>query len=86
MRRIPFYEQAMLSLFQKKKEWKRLASKSVTETLARAMECADDMDLVVVIYQTKEGCKSPGGVFIQEDTTFSSINWMLDQAKRWILE
>jgi hypothetical protein len=78
----------MLSLFKKKKEWKadRLASKIVTETLARAMECADDMDLVVVIYQTNEGCKSPGGVFIQEDTTFSSINWMLDQAKRWILE
>ena len=78
---------ATLRTLFKKKQWKadRLASKSVTDVLAKAMESADKMRTVVVIYDTPEDCDSPGGVFIQEDTTFSSINWMLDQAKKWIL-
>ena len=77
----------MLNLFRKKK-WKadRIANKSVTEVLARAMEHADRMRTVVVVYDTPEDSDIAGGVIIQEDTTFSSINWMLDQAKKWIIE
>jgi hypothetical protein len=78
----------MFGLLRKKREWKadRLASKSVTDVLAKAMENADKMRTVVVIYDTPDDCEEPGGLFIQEDVTFSSILWMLEQAKKWIVD
>ena len=76
----------MLTLFKKKWKVDRIASKSVTDTLARAMENADKMRNVVVLYDTPEDCDEPGGVFIQEDVAFSSILWLLEQAKKWIIE
>jgi len=62
---------------------------SVTDTLMRAMEHADRMRTVVVVYDTTDeyekehGCS--GGVIVQNDTKVSSINWMIDQTKRWLL-
>jgi phenylpyruvate tautomerase PptA (4-oxalocrotonate tautomerase family) len=78
----------VFGLLRKKREWKadRLASKSVTDVLAKAMENADKMRTVVVIYDTPEDAEYPGGIFVQEDTTLSSILWMLEQAKKWIVD
>jgi len=78
----------MFGLLRKKKTWKadRLASKSVTDVLVRAMENADKMRTVIVIYDTPEECESPGGILLQDDTTFSSILWLLEQAKKWLIE
>lgn len=77
----------MLSFLRKKKkvEIKRLASKEVTDVLIDAMEHADDMAVVCVIYENKEECESAGGMFMQSDTTLSHVNWMIDQAKRWLV-
>jgi len=78
---------SFLKLFAKKKSpIQRIATQSVTDTIARAMEQADRMERVVIIYETVEGEKSPGGMLVQEDTTFPAINWMLDQAKKWVIE
>jgi len=61
--------------------------KSVTDTLMRAMEHADNMKQVIVLYETHEDCKtSTGGVFTQEDVTLSKINWLLDLGKHWLFD
>lgn len=62
---------------------------SVTDTLMRAMEKADRMRTVVVVYDTTDEYEKEhgltGGVIVQDDTKVSVINWMIDQAKRWLL-
>jgi hypothetical protein len=63
-----------------------LASKSVTDTIATAMENADKMKTVLIIYESKDGEDVPGGILVQDDVSFSSLNWLVDQAKRWIIE
>jgi len=64
----------------------RLASIDVTDTIARAMEHADEMKTVVILYETKDGVGYPGGVIMQKDSTSSQVNWMLDLAKKSIVE
>lgn len=63
---------------------------SVTDTLMKAMERADRMRTVVVIYDTTDEYEKESrvteGVICQDDVKCSVINWMLDQAKRWLLE
>lgn len=56
----------------------RLATRDVTDTIAHAMEHADEMKTVVILYETKEGVEHPGGMIIQEDITVSKVSWMLD--------
>ena len=62
---------------------------SVTDTLMRAMEKADRMRTVVVVYDTTDEYEkehgTTGGVIVQDDVKVSTINWMIDQAKRWLL-
>ncbi len=47
------------------------------------------MRTVVVVYDTTDEFEKDtgitGGVIVQDETTVSSINWMIDQAKRWLL-
>jgi hypothetical protein len=65
------------------------AGQSATDTLMKAMEKADRMRTVVVVYDTTDEFEKDtgitGGVIVQDDTKVSSINWMIDQAKRWLL-
>jgi len=63
---------------------------SATDTLMKAMEKAERMRTVVIVYDTTDEYEKEhgvtGGVIVQEDVKCSAINWMIDQAKRWLLE
>jgi len=59
--------------------------KSVTDTLMKAMENADNMAHVIIIYETHEDNKTfSGGIYTQDDVTLARINWLLDCGKRWV--
>lgn len=63
------------------------AGKTVTDTLMHAMESADKMSHVIILYETHEDNKSStGGVITQDDVTMSKINWLLDMAKQWLFQ
>jgi hypothetical protein len=64
---------------------KRIDCNSVTETLAQAMEHAEEMKNVVVLYETKDEYAHPGGMFTQKDMTLSTLNWLFDLGKSWLL-
>lgn len=58
---------------------------SVTDTLMRAMESADKMKQVIILYETHEdNTSASGGVFTQDDMTLAKINWLLDMGKQWL--
>jgi hypothetical protein len=58
----------------------------VTATIARAMETADQMKTVVIVYETYEdNKKSTGGVITQDTATLAQINWLIDMAKAWLM-
>ena len=59
---------------------------SVTDTLVRAMESAERMKHVIVLYETKDGDDSPGGVMTQPNVTLAQMNYLLDLAKHWIFD
>jgi hypothetical protein len=65
-------------------EMKRINCDSVTEALIRAMEYADKMKHVVILYESKEEEDHPGGFFTQDDVTLANINFLLDKVKFWI--
>lgn len=62
-----------------------LSGQSVEDVLIRAMEHADSMKHVCVVYETKDEIDYPGGFFMQKDMTLSQVNWLLDLGKTWIL-
>jgi hypothetical protein len=64
----------------------RINKSSVTEALALAMENAGRMKTVIVIYETLDSEENNGGMILQEDVTLSQMNWLLDLAKKWVLE
>lgn len=49
----------------------------------QAMEHADEMDDVLVIYYAKDGCK--GNSFVSEGMKSSDCLWLLEQYKSWLL-
>lgn len=58
----------------------------VTDTIAKAMENADKMRTVIIIYETYEDNKtSTGGVLTQEGASLSQMNWLIDMAKWWLM-
>ena len=58
----------------------------VTDTIAKAMENADKMKTVIIIYETYEDNKtSTGGVLTQEGASLSQMNWLIDMAKWWLM-
>lgn len=64
----------------------KIAAKDVTEALARAMELADDMKTVVVIYETKDNVNDrSGGVITNKECEAATMNYLLDRAKHWLL-
>jgi len=57
----------------------------VTDTIAKAMELAEKMKTVVIIYETYEDNEeTSGGVLTQDGATLSQMNWLLDVAKAWL--
>lgn len=58
----------------------------VTDTIAKAMENADKMKTVIIIYETYEDNKtSTGGVLTQDSASLSQMNWLIDMAKWWLM-
>jgi len=51
----------------------------------RAMEHADQMDGVLVLYTNSEGEESAGGCFTDGEMKIETVNWMIDNFKRWLL-
>lgn len=71
--------------------FEKIAAKDITEALATAMERADKMRTVIVIYDTteeyeKESGGKTHGVIINDDCTLSAANFLLDIGKKWVLE
>jgi hypothetical protein len=63
----------------------KIATKDVTEAIARAMENVDKMKRVVIIYETTDDITtSTGGVIVNDEATLSQINWLLDMGKQWL--
>jgi hypothetical protein len=57
----------------------------VTDTIAKAMENAEKMKQVIIIYETYEDNKgSSGGILTQDNATLSQMNWLIDTAKYWL--
>jgi hypothetical protein len=64
----------------------RFDCETVTDTIARAMENAEKMKSVVILYESVEGEKSAGGIITQGNMTLATLNYLLDLGKRWIFE
>jgi hypothetical protein len=60
---------------EEKIEKRILGDKSVTDTLMRAIENADGMKHVIVLYETQHDNKTAsGGIYTQDEMTLAQIN------------
>lgn len=62
---------------------KRVTCSTVTDTLMKAVEHADDMEDVLVIYYAKDGCK--GSFFCNEGMKTHDMLWLLRKFELWLL-
>jgi len=62
---------------------KRIKCTTVTDTLAQAMERADDMEDVLVIFYAKAPAK--GCFFVSDGMKASDSLWLIEQFKAWLL-
>lgn len=79
----------MLKLFPKKEirnktTFNHTARKDVVEAIAEAMETADRMRHVIILYETIESDESSGGIISDDEITLSKTNYLLDMGKKWI--
>lgn len=63
-----------------------IAAGSVTTALMQAMEGADKMKSVVIMYETKDDCEEPGGIILSKGQTYADVLWHLEMAKKWAIE
>jgi hypothetical protein len=65
---------------------KRLTSSTVTEALMAAMEEADRMENVIILYDTKRDDEGPdtSGMFVNEGLDTKTVNYMVDCFKAWL--
>lgn len=63
-----------------------LATRDVTQTIAEAMENADRMKHVLIIYSTVDGERAAYGLHNDERLTLKEMNYMVDIAKSWCLQ
>ena len=61
----------------------RIKCTTVTETLMTAMEHADEMEDVLVVYYAKENCK--GSCFVSDGMKATDCLWLVEQFKAWLL-
>lgn len=57
----------------------------VTETIASAMEHADKMEHVLIIYQNKEDAEISYGFFQNDAMQVQTANYLCDVFKSWII-
>jgi hypothetical protein len=66
---------------------RKIATKDVTEAIAKAMEHADDIQNIVILYETHEDNKiTTGEVIVNDECTMSKMNFLLDLGKWWIFK
>ncbi len=63
----------------------RIKCNSVTEALVDAMEKADEMEHVLILYQTKREYDKNSGSFNDASLTINEANWIIDKFKYWML-
>lgn len=61
----------------------RIACNNASDTLIKALEHADEMEDVLVIYYAKENCK--GHYFCSEGMKASDTLWLVEQFKLWVM-
>lgn len=64
---------------------KRIIANSITEAIAEAMEKADDMECIIILYQNKPGCEINHGFITDPDSSVATANWLVDSFKAWAL-
>jgi hypothetical protein len=74
--------------FGRVREFKELAAEDVTETIATAMQKADVIKTILIVFEYKEDYEGGAthGVIIPDETTIAQANFLVDVAKRWLLE
>lgn len=69
-----------------KPAFKKESTQSVTDALIKALESADRMKNVVVIYETVDDLPDVShGVIMTGERTVAETNWLLDIAKDWLM-
>ena len=58
---------------------------SCSEAIASAMEHADDMESILILYETKDGCEQSTGSFENEELTVGAALFLLETYKHWLL-
>lgn len=62
----------------------KIAAKDVTETIAYAMEHADKMEHVLIIYANKTTEQVSFGFFQDEELKVETANYLCDVFKSWM--
>jgi len=63
---------------------KRINKSSVTDSLLEALENAENMEHVIILYQNKKDQESPMGFITTEDTEVATANYLVDSFKSWL--
>jgi hypothetical protein len=66
---------------------KRIISNTVTETLMKVLENADDVDQIVILCRHKgleDTDNAHYSIQHNEDLTLESVNWLIDTYKAWL--
>ena len=63
-----------------------LATRSITETIAKAMEQADRIKNIVIIYETNDDEKTSHGICVPGAMTLAQINFLCDVGKEYVFE
>jgi len=64
----------------------KIAAKDVTDALAQAMENADRMKNVLIIWETSDDEKETYGFITNEELTVRDSNFMVDTFKSWLFD
>lgn len=65
---------------------KRIISNSVTEALLSTLEIAEEIEHVVIIYQTKKDSKEPSGFNANDEQEIATSNYLVDGYKAWLFK
>jgi hypothetical protein len=63
---------------------KRLTCSTVTDALMAAMEEADRMENVIILYDCKPDQENVSGMFVNEGLDTKTVNYMIDCFKAWL--
>jgi hypothetical protein len=65
---------------------KRIVKNNVTEALMDAMEKADDMESVIILYHNKPETPKGIGMITNDDCSVSRANFLVDAFKAWLFQ